>query len=54
MKLRLPVVAVMFLAGCASQQQPLGSSDTYNRLLNLFNGKNETSGIPSRMPLQVD
>jgi len=30
MKLRLLVVAAMFLAGCASQQ-PLGSSDTYDR-----------------------
>ena len=30
MKLRLLVVVAMFLAGCAGQQ-PLGSSDTYNR-----------------------
>jgi hypothetical protein len=30
MKLRLPVVAAMFLGGCVSQQ-PLGSSETYNR-----------------------
>ena len=30
MKLRLLVVAAIFLAGCASQQ-PLGPSDTYDR-----------------------
>ena len=30
MKFRSIIVAAMFLAGCASQQ-PLGSSDTYNR-----------------------
>ncbi len=30
MKFRSLIVAAMFLAGCASQQ-PLGSSDTYDR-----------------------